>query len=93
MLTDYKADNYRVIKIKLSDPAPEHWTTIVPEGKDVIESISVVGGKLFVTGLHDVITQTRDLHPGWKGRREDNVSDAGSGVGNVRTADVEARFL
>ena len=30
----------------------------MPEGKDVIEAISIVGGKLFVTGLHDVITQT-----------------------------------
>ncbi len=59
VLTDYQAENYRVIKIKLSDPAPEHWETVVPEGKDVIESISIVGGKLFATGLHDVITQTQ----------------------------------
>lgn len=59
VLTDYQAENYRVVKIKLSDPAPEHWTTIVPEGKDVIESISIVGGKLFATGLHDVISQTQ----------------------------------
>src|SRR5208337_3386931 len=59
VLTDYQAENYRVIKVKLSDPAPEHWQTIVPEGKDVIESISIVGGKLFATGLHDVITQTQ----------------------------------
>jgi prolyl oligopeptidase len=59
VLTDYQAENYRVIKISLTDPAPEHWQTIVPEGKDVIESISIVGGKLFVTGLHDVITQTQ----------------------------------
>jgi prolyl oligopeptidase len=59
VLTDYQAENYRVIKLKLADPAPEHWETIVPEGKDVIETISIVGGKLFVTGLHDVIAQTR----------------------------------
>jgi len=58
VLTDYKAENYRVVKISLSDPAPEHWKAIVPEGKDVMEAISIVGGKLFVTGLHDVITQT-----------------------------------
>jgi prolyl oligopeptidase len=59
VLTDYRAENYRVVKIKLSDPAPEHWATIVPEGKDVVESIAIVGGKLFATGLHDVITQTQ----------------------------------
>ncbi len=59
VLTDYQAENYRVVKVKLSDPSPAHWETIVPEGKDVIETVSIVGGKLFVTGLHDVITQTR----------------------------------
>ena len=58
VLTDYQAENYRVVKVALSDPAPEHWKVVVPEGKDVMESISIVGGKLFVTGLHDVITQT-----------------------------------
>ena len=59
VLTDYQAENYRVVKISLSNPAPEHWETFVPEGKDVIESISIVGGKLFATGLHDVISQTQ----------------------------------
>ena len=58
VLTDYQAENYRVVKIRLSDPVPEHWKEIVPEGNDVVESISIVGGKLFLTGLHDVITQT-----------------------------------
>jgi prolyl oligopeptidase len=58
VLTDYKAENYRVIEINLGSPAAENWKTIVPEGKDVIEAMSIVGGKLFVTRLHDVITQT-----------------------------------
>jgi prolyl oligopeptidase len=59
VLTDYKADNYRVVKINMSDPDPGKWQTIIPEGKDVISGLSIVGGKLFATGLHDVVTQTR----------------------------------
>jgi len=59
VMTDNRAENYRVIKLALNNPAPEHWQTLVPEGKDVILAISLVGGKLFVTGLHSVITQTR----------------------------------
>ena len=59
VLTDYQAENYRILKIKLSDPAVEHWETVVPEGKDVISSIAIVGGKLFATGLHNVITETQ----------------------------------
>jgi prolyl oligopeptidase len=66
VLTDYQAENYRIIRIKLSDPAPERWQTIVPEGKDAIEQFSIVGGKLFATGLHDVLTQTRIFDPDGK---------------------------
>ena len=61
VLTDYQAENYRVVKVSLSDPAPESWKVIVPEGKDVIESISIVGGKLFVTGLHDVLRKPKSI--------------------------------
>ena len=59
VLTDYQAENYRVIKVSLSDPAQEHWQTVVPEAKDVVSTIGIVGSKLFVTGLHDVFTQTQ----------------------------------
>jgi prolyl oligopeptidase len=59
VLTDYEAPNYRVAKVEISNPQPQHWTSIVPEGKDVISGISIVGGKLFVTGLRDVVTETR----------------------------------
>jgi prolyl oligopeptidase len=58
-MTDYKAENYQVVKIDMKDPSPDKWKTIVPESKDVISDISIVGGKLFVTGLHDVVTQTK----------------------------------
>jgi prolyl oligopeptidase len=59
VLTDYQAPNYRVVKLEIANPQPERWKTIVPEGKDVISGISIVGGKLFVAGLHDVVTETR----------------------------------
>src|SRR5208283_2021673 len=59
VLTDDDAPNYRVVKVPIADPQPQHWASIVPEGKDVISSISIVGGKLFVTGVDDVLTETR----------------------------------
>src|SRR5947209_4829286 len=59
VLTDYKAENYRVVRLSIADPAPEKWVTVVPESKDVITSITIAGGKLFATGLHDVSAQTR----------------------------------
>jgi prolyl oligopeptidase len=59
VMTDYQAPNYRVIKIDLNHPQPDQLKTIVPEGNDVISEIAVVGGRLFVTDLHDVVTETR----------------------------------
>ena len=59
VLTDYKAPNYRVVKVEIGNPQPQRWASIVPEGMDVISGITIVGGKLFVTGLHDVVTETR----------------------------------
>jgi prolyl oligopeptidase len=51
--TDYSSPNYRILR---ADPGimPEAWKTIVPEGKDVIDDFSIVGGKLYVKRLHDV---------------------------------------
>jgi prolyl oligopeptidase len=59
VLTDSGAPNYRVVKVEIANPQPQHWASIIPEGKDVISGLTIVGGKLFVTGVHDVLTQTR----------------------------------
>jgi prolyl oligopeptidase len=55
--TDYKAPNRRILA---ADPGvlPDAWKTIVPEGPDVIDVWSVVGGKLYVNHLKDVKTET-----------------------------------
>jgi prolyl oligopeptidase len=51
--TDYNSPNGRIL---LADPGimPESWKTIIPEGNDVIESFSIVGGKIYLKRLHDV---------------------------------------
>jgi prolyl oligopeptidase len=56
--TDYQAANKRIVEA-LPGRKPEEWKTIIPEGKDVIDGSSIVGGKLFVTRLHDVKTETK----------------------------------
>jgi prolyl oligopeptidase len=55
--TDYQAANKRIVEA-VPGGKPEDWKTIIPEGKDVIDGSSIVGGKLFVTRLHDVKTET-----------------------------------
>jgi prolyl oligopeptidase len=55
--TDYQAANKRIVEAMPGGKA-EEWKTVVPQGKDVIDGSSIVGGKLFVTRLHDVKTET-----------------------------------
>jgi prolyl oligopeptidase len=55
--TDYKSPKGRILK---ADPGilPDVWKTIVPEGADVIDAWSIVGGKIYVNRLKDVTTET-----------------------------------
>lgn len=57
VLTTDGAPNKRVIAIDLAQPDAAHWKEIVPEGRDVIESVSHVGGQLLVKRLHDASSQ------------------------------------
>src|SRR5262249_31985105 len=51
--TDYNSPNGRILR---ADPGimPEAWKTIIPEGSNVIENFSIVGGKIYVKRLDDV---------------------------------------
>ncbi|WP_348264090.1 prolyl oligopeptidase family serine peptidase [Telmatobacter sp. DSM 110680] len=55
--TDYNSPNGRILR---ADPGimPEAWKSIVPEGKDVIETFSIVGSKIYVKRLRDVKSET-----------------------------------
>ena len=53
MRTDYKAPNGRVLKV-IEGKGPDEWPVIIPEGKDVLEAVNIVGGKMYVLRLKDV---------------------------------------
>ena len=55
--TDYNSPKGRILR---ADPGimPDVWKTIVPEGPDVIDGWSIVGGKIYVNRLKDVKTET-----------------------------------
>ncbi len=83
VLTDYKAPNGRVVKADPTNTDVDSWKTIVPEGKDVIESVSIAANKLFVSRLADVKTQTTIY--ALNGKRVGQVDYPGIGEGsNVR---------
>ena len=52
--TDRDAPNRKVIAIDLSHPDPSAWKTIVPEAKEAIEAVKLIGGRIAVQYLVDV---------------------------------------
>jgi len=80
LMTDHEAPNTRIVEATPGGE-PSAWKTIVPEGKDVIDGYSIVGGKLFVSRLHDVKTETTIYT--LEGKQTGTVTYPGIGTGTV----------
>jgi prolyl oligopeptidase len=90
--TDYQAPMGRILQ---ADPGilPDVWKTIVPEGQDVIEDWSIVGGKIYVNRLKDVKTETTVFTLDGKPAGKIDYEGLGSGSGIYgRTTDRYAFF-
>ncbi len=90
VLTDYKAPNYRLILIDPKNPARENWKDVIPESKNVLQNVQIIGGKLFATYMQDAShhVYVYDLNGktgyeiklpalgsvGFSGRRDDNIA-------------------
>jgi prolyl oligopeptidase len=59
LLTDYGAPNSRLVEIDPAKPDPERWKDILPERSDVLDAISVAGGRLFARYIHNASTRIR----------------------------------
>lgn len=53
VLTNYNAPNQQLMAFDPQQPALEHWETIVPETTNVLETASIIGGKLMIKYLKD----------------------------------------
>lgn len=51
---DKDAPNRKIVSAPIATPDPQHWTTVIPEGKTPIEGSSLVAGRIGVLSLHDV---------------------------------------
>lgn len=59
LLTNDEAPNQRLVAVSAAQPEREYWEEIIPEGKDVLENVEVIGGKLVAQYLHDATTQLK----------------------------------
>ncbi len=53
MQTNFNAQNQKVVLIDFNNPDTANWKDIIPEKKELLQSVSVAGGKLFCTYLKD----------------------------------------
>ena len=59
LLTDDGAPRNRIIAIDLAHPARTNWRTIVPQSKDTLDSVSLVGHELIAEYLEDAHSAVR----------------------------------
>jgi prolyl oligopeptidase len=80
LMTDYQAANGRIAEVTPGSDAAQ-WKTIVPEGKNVIDSFGIAGGQLFVSRLRDVKTETTIYS--LDGKQTGTLTYPGIGAGTV----------
>jgi prolyl oligopeptidase len=80
--TDYKAPKGRVLKAELGK-SPDEWTTVIPEDKDVLEEMNIVGGKMYVLRLKDVKSELTIYS--LEGKAEGRINFPGIGDGSTLT--------
>jgi len=79
--SDKDAPNRRVVAVDLNHAAPAAWKTIIPERKEAIENVAVIGGRIVAQYLVDV--QSRLLLFGLDGSPQGEVAVPGAGAVGV----------
>lgn len=55
--TNLDSPNRKIVLVDPNNPSKENWQTLIPESKDVIQGVSLLGGKLIVTYLKDATSK------------------------------------
>lgn len=53
VMTNFNAPLQQLVMIDPANPSPDSWTTIIPESKNVLQSVSLVGDLMLATYLED----------------------------------------
>ncbi len=79
--TDRKAPLSRVIAIDVRKPEEANWKSLVAETKDKLESVSVVGGRLFASYLQDASSRVKVFRTTGKFERDVVLPGIGTASG------------
>ena len=81
VMTDAAAPRYKIVAIELANPDPAHWRTVVPEGVDTLDSVTLIGGQLVAQYLHDAHSAVRRYTPSGKLLGEVKLAGLGKAAG------------
>lgn len=68
--TNHGAPNYRLVLVNPELPQPENWKTVIAEKPQLLDAVTLAGGKLFATYLQDVANKVYQLSLEGKVERE-----------------------
>lgn len=77
MVTNIDAPMNRLVKIDTKKASKENWQVLIPETKDLLQSVSKAGGKLFVSYLKDATD--RYFQYDYSGKMEKEIELPGIG--------------
>lgn len=78
ILTNYKADNNRLVAVSTEIPEEGYWEEIIPEGKDKLASVHLLGGKIIAQYIHNASSKVSILDQ--KGTFEKDLNLPGIGT-------------
>jgi prolyl oligopeptidase len=78
VVTDDGAPRYRLIAIDVAHPQRDQWRTIVPEGRNTLDAVTLVGGQLIAQYLEDAHSAVQRYSP--QGKLLGNVELPGLGT-------------
>ncbi|MEO7834881.1 MAG: prolyl oligopeptidase family serine peptidase, partial [Ginsengibacter sp.] len=76
--TNTDAPNYKVVSIDPKNPGEENWESIIPQRKEILESVEKAGGKLFLTYLQNA--SSRVYQTDYKGHGAQEIQLPGIGT-------------
>ncbi|MEO8819199.1 MAG: prolyl oligopeptidase family serine peptidase [Ginsengibacter sp.] len=89
--TNADAPNYKVVLIDPKNPSKENWETVIPERKELLESVGTAGGKLFLTYLQDA--SSRVYQTNYKGYFAKQIQLPGIGTASGFSAHKNEKQL
>ena len=78
VLTNHNAPNMRVVMIDTKRPAESNWRDLIPEAKEKLDNVDLVGDKIFATYIKDAKSQVKIFSE--NGRAEGELELPGIGT-------------